>query len=116
MLSVLFLLFHNALKKELVGQFFFVILAILIVEAQKGFLALSLLIYFFFIDKFIVPKINQNINSHTLKNILYVLLVYIGYIFFATLLSNVFLLPNITFDYYIVFYIVIELFIIGVLS
>jgi hypothetical protein len=64
----------------------------------------------------VIPKVDQNFNSHALKKLLYVLLVYVGYIIFVSLLSKVFLLPGITFDYYIVLYIVVELFIVGVLS
>ena len=93
---------------------FFIIVDILVLEAQKGFLAFTLIIYFLLLELF-VPKIEQSINSKHLRNFLYVLLAYGGYILFSALLSQIFLIPGISVDLYILYYIVFEFFIVSVL-
>lgn len=93
----------------------FIIVDILVLEAQKGFLAFTLIIYFLLLERFFVPKIEQSINSKHLRNFLYVLLAYGGYILFSALLSQIFLIPGISVDLYIFYYIVFEFFIVSVL-
>ena len=115
LLAVLFFLFHDSLRRNDSVMLLFIIIDILVLEAQKGFLAFTLIIYFLLLERFFVPKIEQSINSKHLRNFLYVLLTYGGYILFSALLSQIFLIPGISVDLYILYYIVIEFFIVSVL-
>ena len=115
LLALLFFFFHEALRRESSVMLFFIVIDILVLEAQKDFLTFTLIIYFLLLERFLVPKIEQSINSRHLRNFLYVLLAYGGYVLFAALLSQIFLIPGISFDFYILYYIVIEFFIVSVL-
>ncbi len=115
LLAVLFFLFHDSLRRNDSVMLLFIIVDILVLEAQKGFLAFTLIIYFLLLERFFVPKIEQSINSKHLRNFLYVLLAYGGYILFSALLSQIFLIPGISVDLYILYYIVVEFFIVSVL-
>jgi len=114
-IAVLFLFFHKAFKNKETPLLFFIIIDILILEAQKGFLGFTLLIYFLLMDRFIIPKIEQSISAINLKNFLYVFFSYVGYILFSTLLGQIFLIPGVGFDFYIVYYIAIEFVIVSIL-
>ena len=114
LLSVLFFIYRRAVRKDDVLQLFFIIGNILIFEAEKGFLAFTLLIYFMLLDKFVVPKIEQTINQLFLKNFLYVSIAYIGYFFFSILIGQIFLIPSINIDFYTVYYIVFEFFVVSI--
>ena len=116
LLAVLFFLFHDALRKNDTAKLLFVTLDILILEAQKDFLAFTLIIYFLIQERFVLPKIAQSISAQNLRNFLYVSLSYIGYMLFSTLLSQIFLIQGISLDiYYIVHYIIIEFLIVSVM-
>jgi len=114
MLSILFLIFLNSLEKQNSVKLTFIILILLVFEAQKGFLAFSIIIYFLILYRFFIPKINKNISSKKIRILIYILLSYIGYIIFYTLLAQIFILPSLSVDYYIIYYIVIEYFIASV--
>ncbi|RLA75818.1 MAG: hypothetical protein DRG78_20240 [Epsilonproteobacteria bacterium] len=115
LLSILFILFLKNLKYD--NSFFILMIAfcLLIFEAEKGYLIFSSIIYFLFLYKFIIPRLNQNISCAICLKFSYVLLVYIGFYMFSLLLSNIFLLPVPSINYYIVYYIVIEFFIVSIL-
>ncbi len=116
LLALLFFFFHKALRRNSSSMLFFVILDILVLEAQKGFLSFTLIIYFLLLERFVVPKVNQSINSRNLRNFLYVLFAYGGYVLFATLLSQIFLITGISIDFfYILYYIIVEFFIVSIL-
>ena len=115
LLGVLFFLFSEALRRKNSVMLLFIVFDILVLEAEKGFLAFTLLIYFLLFEHFISPKIKQSINSSHLRVFLTIFLAYTGYILFSALLAQIFLLPAISFDWYIVYYIVVEFFIVSVL-
>ena len=115
LMAPLFIVFKDALNKKESMQLFFLIVVILVFEAQEGFMTFTLLIYFLIVDKFIVPKIQQSINAKKLQDILYVVLAYFGYILFYTLLSQIFLLPLLDVNLYFIYYIVFEYFLVSVL-
>ncbi|SFV52573.1 hypothetical protein MNB_SM-7-1276 [hydrothermal vent metagenome] len=112
-IGVLFILFHKSLKQKNSFLLFCIIIDILAIEAQKGFLAFTLLIYFLLFERFIMPKIEKGINSKIFRDFLTIFLVYIGYLFFSALVSQIFLLPKIGVDLYIAYYIVVEFFIVS---
>jgi len=113
--AVLLLLFARALDKKNSVAIFFVSLSLVIFEANFGYMLFSSIIYFYIVQKFIMPKIEQSFSCASCIKISYVLLAYIGYFLFLTLLANIFLLEAPNFSYYIIYYIVIEFFIVNLL-
>jgi len=115
LLSVLFVLFSRALNR---GDSIAVVLisfCLLVFEANYGYLLFSSIVYFYIQYKFIMPKIIQNFSCNFCIKISYVLFTYLGYFAFLTLISNIFLLEAPEINYYIVYYIVIEFFIVSLI-
>ena len=113
LLSVLFVLFSRALKRGDSIAVLLISFCLLVFEANYGYLLFSSIIYFYIQHKFIMPKIIQNFSCNSCINISYVLFTYFGYFAFLTLVSNIFLLEAPEFNYYIIYYIVIEFFIVS---
>ena len=113
--SILFFYFTKSIKKQDSIAIFLVSLCLVFYEAEKGYTLFSSIIYFTIVYKFIMPKLSQNFSCLSCIRISTVLLSYIGFFLFSLLLSNVFLLPEPTINYYIIYYIVIEFFIVSVL-
>jgi hypothetical protein len=111
--SVLFVLFSRALDKNDSIAILFISLCLLVFEANYGYWLFSSIIYFYIQYKFIMPKIVQNFSCNVCVKISYVLLSYFGYFLFLTLLANIFLLETPELNYYIIYYIVIEFFIVS---
>ncbi len=90
---------------------FFAILLI-VYEEEKGYLFLSTFFYFTLLYIFVIPYLKQNIVCSSCLKLLFIVLAYIGYYLFILLLSNIFLLqiPNI--DLHVIYYILIEFFIV----
>jgi len=114
-LAVLFAFYAHAMEKENFIELLFVIAALLVFEANYGFMLFSSIIYFYIQYKFILPKIKQNISCSMCINILSVSLSYVGYFVFLALLANIFLLEKPSFNYYIIFYIIIEFLLVSLL-
>jgi hypothetical protein len=115
MLAVLFMLFTRALGRN---DFLYVLIisfCLVVFEANNGYRLFSSIIYFYIIYKFILPKIVQNFSCNICVKVSYLLLSYIGYFLFLTLISSIFLLPAPELNYYIVYYIVIEFFLVSLL-
>jgi len=115
LLSVLFVFFSRALERNDSIGVFLISICLLVFEANYGYLLFSSIIYFYLQDKFIMPKIAQNFSCNICIKISYVLFTYLGYFFFLTLISNIFLLEAPEINYYIVYYIVIEFLIVSIL-
>lgn len=115
LLAVLFVLFAKALKREDSVGIFLIAFCLVVFEAEKGYMLFSSIIYFLLIYKFVMPKLNQNFSCASCIKISYILLAYIGYFFFTMLIANVFLLSVPSMNYYIIYYIVIEFFIVSIL-
>lgn len=115
LLAILFVLFSKALKKEDAVSLLLVSFCLLIFEAQNGYVLFSTIIYFAFIYKYVIPKLNQNFSCNVCTKMATVIFVYIGFFIFHLLLSNIFLFPLPNINYYIIYYIVIEFFIVSIL-
>ncbi len=115
LLAVLFVLFAKALKSGNTVSVLLVSFCLVVFEAENGYLLFSTIIYFAIVYKFIMPQLNKNFSCNSCINISYVLLAYLGYYLFCILLSNIFLLPMPSINYYIIYYIVIEFFIVSIL-
>ncbi len=115
LLSVLFVLFSRALTRGDSIAVLLISFCLLVFEANYGYLLFSSIIYFYIQYKFIMPKIIKNFSCNSCIKISYVLFTYLGYFAFLTLISNIFLLEAPEINYYIVYYIVIEFFIVSIL-
>jgi len=115
LLAVLYVLFSRALENEDSISVFVIVLCLVVFESNYGYLLLSSVVYFYILYKFVMPKIIQNSNCVTCIRALTVLFVYFGYFFFLALLSNIFLLPQPSINYYIIYYIVIEFFLMSLI-
>lgn len=115
MFGVLLLLFIDTLNKNNTLGVLLVSISMIVFEAQMGYPLFSSIIYFSFVYKFIVPRLKKNFACVSCINISLVLLAYVGYYFFITLLSVVFLFPAPSMDFYLILYIFIEFLIVSIL-
>jgi len=115
MLGVLFVLFKKSMDKSDSIYILLVSLCLVIFEINNGYTLFSSILYFFIVYKLVLPKIKQNFSCLSCMKIAYVLIAYLGYYFFLILMSNIFLLPEPSINYYIVYYIVIEFFLVSLL-
>lgn len=113
--GLLFIFFIRAIKRDQILYLVFISFCLLVFEANNGYLFFSSIFYFYTIYKFVLPKIQQSFNCSSCVRLSYILLAYIGYFLFLTLLSKIFLLPEVKLDYYIIYYIVIEFFLVSLL-
>ena len=115
MLGVLYLFFSRALKEENTLYIVLVSFLLILFEAEKGYLIFSTIIFFTIMYKFIMPKLIQNFSCNSCIKLSTVLLAYLGFYVYSIVISNIFLLPIPSIDYYIVYYIVIEFLIVSIL-
>jgi len=113
--AVLFVLFVKALDTNNMPNIFLVAFCLVIFEIDKSYLLFSSIIYFLLVYKFIIPKLKQNFSCGSCIKIVYVLLAYIGFFLFSLILAKVFLFPVPSINYYIIYYIIIEFFIVSLL-
>jgi len=114
LLAVLSVLFIQALKKEDGTEIFMISFCMLVFESQMGYTLFSTIIYFSLIYKFVLPKIEQSISCASCIKISYSILAYIGFFVFSMIMSNIFLLPEPSINYYVIYYIVIEFLIVSI--
>ncbi|MBW6487593.1 hypothetical protein [Sulfurimonas sp.] len=115
LLSILFIYFSKALKKEDPVSLFLISACLLLFEAENGYVLFSTVIYFAVIYRYVMPKITQSLGCNSCIKLLSVILVYIGFFVFHSVLSSVFLLPEPSIDYYVIYYIAIEFLIMSIL-
>lgn len=115
LLAILFIFFSKALKQEDPVSFFLILFCLLLFEAENGYALFSTIIYFAFIYRYVIPKITQNLGCAECIKLLTVILIYVGFFIFHSILSNIFLLPTPTINYYIIYYIAVEFLIMSIL-
>jgi len=113
--AVLFVLFAKFMDNDNGIGLFLVAFCLIVFEVEKGYLLFSSIIYFALVYKFILPKLVQNFSCNACIKASYVLLAYIGFFIFCAILSKIFMLPMPSISYYIIYYIVIEFFIVSIL-
>jgi len=113
--ALLLVLFAKALKDDDLFFSLYIGVYLIIFEADKGYFAFSSIVYFILIYKFILPKLTQNFNCISCIKISYVLLAYIGFYIFTLFLSKIFMISIPEFNYYIIYYIIIEFFLVSLL-
>lgn len=115
LLTVLYFYFSKALKEEQTATLLLTALCLLLFESENNYVLFSTIIYFSILHKYIVPKIVQNFSCVACINLIIVVLVYIGFFVFSLFLSNIFLFPLPSINYYVIYYIVIEFLILSIL-
>jgi len=115
MLAVLFVLFTRSLTRNDYTAVVLISFLLVIFEANHGYMLFSSIIYFYFLYKFVIPKIDQSFSCHWCKKISNILLAYLGYFLFLSLISSIFLLSPPELNYYIVYYIVVEFLLVNLL-
>lgn len=106
--AVLLILFILNIKNRNVVNFLYVCIALLIFEAQKGYIAFSSIIYAFILYKVIIVNISNMTNCQSCIKLLVVALSYPGYFLFLTILSNIFILPMPQINFYALYYMLVE--------
>jgi hypothetical protein len=115
MLAVLFVLFTRSLARNDYASILILSFCLVIFEANHGYMLFSSIIYFYLVYKFIMPKINQNFSCPWCIKLSNILMAYIGYFLFLSLMSSIFLLSPPELNHYIVYYIVIEFLLVSIL-
>ena len=115
LLAVLFVLFLKSIEREDSIFMMIITFCLIIFEADKGYLLFSSIIYFTLMYKFLIPKIVKNFSCNVCIKVSYILVAYVGYYLFLVLISKIFLLPIPSVNYYIIYYIVIEFFLVSLL-
>jgi len=113
--GVLFFLYIKALDRQNSFAFFLTLAMILVAEASKGYLFLSVLFFYTVSYFLLLPKLRIAVSCRLCLNGIIVTYAYVGYWAFAALFSNMFALPPPLFDYRVIFYIAIEFFLVGLL-
>jgi len=113
--SVLFVLFSRALEREDTMGVILVSFCLLVFEANYGYLLFSSVVYFYIQYKLIMPKIVQSFSCDFCIKISSVVLSYLGYFAFLTLIANIFMIESPQINFYIIYYIIIEFFIVSLL-
>ncbi|MFA5214482.1 hypothetical protein [Sulfuricurvum sp.] len=108
LLAVLFLAFYKALTRHDLFGLLIVIAMLLIFEAEKGFWFGSTIIFFTFLSRLLIPKIEQIVQCRPCMASFFVALAYPGYWVFVWLTNQIFLLELPAMDWHIVLYMAIE--------
>jgi len=112
MLGVLFFSFINALNKEDLPKLLLVMLLLLVFEAEKDFLLFSSLVYFTFIYRFVIPRLQIMISCKICLKIILLVLAYLGFILFSYVLSQVLWVEAPSIDWHIFYYMFLEFFLV----
>ena len=113
--GILFFYFIRSLDKQDIGLLLTVVAFLLVYEADRGYLLLSSLVYFSFVYRFILPKLEQVIECRRCLHFFYIILAYIGFWLFSLLLQQMMVLEFATMDGYIVWYIFFEFLLVALL-
>lgn len=115
MFGVLFFLFVRTLDRRQSIAFAAVIVMLLVAESAKGYQLLSTL-FFFTLSYFVVlPRFKSAVSCSLCLNAFIAAYAYFGYYLFVLLFAQMFALSVPQMDYRVLFYVVIEFFLIGLL-
>lgn len=113
--GILLFIFAKSLKSENSYSIAFILIALLIFEADKGYYIFSSIIYFLIVYKLIMPKLMQSSSCASCIKLSYILLAYLGFYFFNIFLANFLMIDVPSIDYYVIYYILIEFLIVSIL-
>jgi len=115
LLGVLFFYYVHAAQRKDMYQVILIVLMLLFFEADKGFALFSTIIYFFIVYRLFIPRLHQLVHCRWCRNFVYMLLAYLGYWLFSLLIAQVFWMTLPIMDWHVLYYIAIELLIVGLL-
>lgn len=113
--GVLFVLLIKALDNDDAISVLLIAFCLVIFEADKGYILFSSVIFLLLSYKFILPRLVHNVNCQACMKFLYILVAYLGFYLFNLLFAYIFFIPIPNFTYYILYYIVMEFFIVSLL-
>jgi hypothetical protein len=113
--SVLYILFARTLEEQNPLHTFLIFLCLIIFEVNFGYILFSSIAFFYLLKKVIMPKIEKNFSCRWCIRLSLVTLVYVGYFLFLSLIGSIFMLSVPHLSYYIIYYIIIEFFIVSLL-
>ncbi|MDP2077044.1 MAG: hypothetical protein Q8J85_03285 [Sulfuricurvum sp.] len=108
MLAVLGFLYYRALQRYDLFSLVVASIMLLMFEAEKGYWFGSSIVYFTLICQYIMPKLEQTVQSQMSIKGIFVLLSYFGFSVFLGMVNSVLILPLPTLDWQVIFYIAIE--------
>lgn len=108
MLAVLGFMYYRALRRYDLFSLLIAAVMLLMFEAEKGYWFGSSIVYFTLISQYIMPKIEQTVQSDISIKGIYVLLSYFGFSVFLGMVNSVLILPLPSMDWHVVFYMAIE--------
>ena len=111
MFGILFVIFINAIKNEDTLTLMVTSIALVFFEAQKDYILFSSIVYFTLIYKLFIIKIDKYVQCSNCISLIIVVLAYIGYYIFSIFIAEIFLLHKPDIDFYILYYIGVEFFI-----
>lgn len=113
LLGVLYLLFEKTYKRQNSLFLILTILSTIFYEAQNGYVLFSVVLYFLFMLKYLMPKVEKNFSCYGCKKFMMVALTYIGFFIFYTIFAKIFMIEAPSISFYAVYYIVLEFFIVS---
>lgn len=108
LLGVALYMFVDFLEK---GEYFrvgVIALFLLILEADKGFIFGTTIVFFLLVYFFLLPFINKLIGSLVFYKLILVSVAYIGYMLFLVFIEYILRMPLFDFSYILLYYIVLE--------
>lgn len=108
MLAVLGFMYYRALRRYDLFSLLIAAVMLLMFEAEKGYWFGSSIVYFTLISQYLMPKIEQTVQSDISIKGIYVLLSYFGFSVFLGMVNSVLILPLPSMDWHVVFYMAIE--------
>lgn len=112
LLGVLLVYFIRTLEEENLSQLLLLIVLLLIFEADKDFLLFSSLVYFTFIYRFIITRLRVVTSCEVCLKVLNLFLAYPGFLVYSYVLNQVLWLEVPTIDWHILYYMLVELFVV----
>jgi hypothetical protein len=108
MLAVLGFMYYRALRRYDLFSLLIAAVMLLMFEAEKGYWFGSSIVYFTLISQYLMPKIEQTVQSDISIKGIYILLSYFGFSVFLGMVNSVLILPLPSMDWHVVFYMAIE--------
>jgi hypothetical protein len=115
LLGILFFIYIRSLEEKKTVMLLLISLMLLFFEAEKGYLFGSSVVYFTLVYFLLIPKIEHNIHCKACRNMLLIVLAYIGFWLFYMLISKIFLLEYPELDWYVPYYIIVEFLVVSLL-
>ncbi|MFP4333190.1 MAG: hypothetical protein ACLFQJ_07800 [Campylobacterales bacterium] len=108
LLGVALYLFIDFLEKREYFRVGVIALFLLILEADKGFIFGTTIVFFLLVYFFLLPFVNKLIGSPVFYKLIIVSVAYTGYTLFLVFIEYILRMPLFDFSYILLYYIVLE--------